>query len=114
VVVVICTPGDGNHIALDPDLDYAIGNAAAAADGYAHDAPDFTNARGSIVITHDAHSLDPSISRSTGATNPLGSARGWFGAPTDGAPLPWFGGKFAGLDDVVTVSPAVSDGGARS
>ena len=111
VVVVICTPGDGNHIALDPDLHYNLEPAnrlAAAGDGYSHDDPNYA-ANGSIVITHDRHEYNPSVARTTSASAPITIA-----APEragNGAPLPWFGGKFSGVGPVVAVSPTVRDGG---
>lgn len=91
IVVTICTPSDGNFIDLKPNGSDPIPKPL----------------RGSFVVTHERHIYWPGAAQST-STTPPGSA-----------PLPHFGGIFSGrvtqnaaaYRPVVTVSPAVNDGG---
>ena len=95
--MVICTPGDGNFVSLDPDLQ----NPA----GLIHNPTSYGARRGSMVITHDLHHCDTSVAYSCAASPVIT-------VPPGDAPLPWFGGKFEGVGDVVAVAPALADGGA--
>jgi hypothetical protein len=141
VVVIICTPGDGNHISMKPTMGYleagapggALRSAVSAGFSmYPTVAPSQSvyamtqalPANESIVITESAHELTPLPASSTTTTpvavalarrpvNGVAVVNPATGALYAGAPLPWFGGRFSPTADahVVTVSPALYDGG---
>jgi hypothetical protein len=105
VVIVICTPPDGNHIALDPDLDHLT--EANPPDNFQSPVTTYHN-NGSMVITHDWHEFQAATSCSVLTYGPSTQDDG---DQFPGAPLPFFGGMFVGRGPIFAMSPAADDGG---
>jgi hypothetical protein len=115
VSVVICTPGDGNHISLDPRAGQRglPVRPVPATDVVLQEPP--LEANGSVVVTHDKHKISTYRARSTTSTLRTSLTTGvgvTTKAPYTGAPLPIFGGDYSYVNvDVIVVSPRYVDGG---
>lgn len=120
VLVVFCTPADGNSVAMKPTLGYQDATAndpnsprsKAEYDGFTTAPKKGLPLQEMVVITESAHQFDASVAMSTKSTM-LATIGGGYGGAVDGAPWPWFGGKFGFTPDaaIVVVAPAVLDGG---
>jgi hypothetical protein len=119
VVVIVCTPGDGNYVGMKPTLGY-LEPAASAMLAKARMSDFRVPATGAtdkdaVVVTEAFHVLDPSVARSVASTAPAQgiATRTRRAGQFFGAPLPWFGGLFSSpyKTEVLHVAPAIYDGG---